>query len=66
MVKVDVDFSLLLPKCISTRRPHFIFRMLMQNPGLAFKRDIERFIWNFLASRTGTGLVASNAGKLCF
>ncbi|CAL8470795.1 g10337 [Coccomyxa elongata] len=34
-----------------------------QDPSLALKKDVERFLWNFLASRTASGPVGGSSGK---
>lgn len=35
----------------------------VQDPSLYLKKDVERFLWNFLALRTSSGLAAAADGK---
>lgn len=52
-------------KCIEQSQSSFTLRsnVELQDPDIAMKMDIERFIWNFLASRTASGPVAGSAGE---
>jgi hypothetical protein len=38
--------------------------LVLQDPNLAVKKDVERFVWNFLASRTANRLEAGKDGEI--
>ena len=40
--------------------------MRMQDPSLVLKKDVERFLWNFLALRTSSGPAVDVDGMTLF
>ena len=38
----------------------------IQDPSLVLKKDVERFLWNFLALRTSSGSAVGADGEICY